>query len=143
MAASTIPAAKAALLAALQARPALAAAHVARGIPAKPAARKERVYIGNARDVQRTWAGLGGQRLDETYVLDLVIECFRSGDDQAGTEVRLWELVNEIELTVRADLTLAGTVRSCRPDGSTEETGPDEGGWLARAVTRLAVEARI
>ncbi len=143
MAVSTVPAAKSALLAAIQARPALAGVLVARGLPAQLPREPERIYIHNARDVDREWAGLGGQLMDETYVIEIIVETFGSGDDQVATENRLWTLINEIELAVRADLTLANTIRTARPDGSTEDTGPTDEGWLARATTRIACVARI
>ena len=143
MAASTVPAAKAALLALLAARPALAGVEMRWGIPARLPSNPERVYVGDATDLDREWAALGAQRLEESYTLQVTVETFGSGDDERATEERLWVLVNEVELAVRGDLTLTGTVRVARPDGATPTTGPTDEGWLARAVVRVACEARI
>lgn len=144
-AASTIPAAKNALLAAIQARTALTTAGVLieRGLPVKLPSENERIYVNNARDIEREWADLGAQRLEESYTIEVVVECYKAGDYQTETEDRLWALVYEVELAVRSDLTLAGTVRIARPDGSQEDTFATDDGWVARTITRVACEARI
>jgi hypothetical protein len=143
MAASTIPAAKAALLTAIQARVALAGVHVAWGVPADLPAEPERIYVGDAVDVSRVWASLGAYRLDESYTLQVHVETFAGGNDQRTVEERLWVLVNEVEQAVRGDLTLAGAVRVTRPDPIDSRTLPTDDGWAASATWRLAVEARI
>lgn len=146
MAASTIPAAKAALLALIAARPALAAVHCAWGIPAELPPEPERIYIGDAVDVVREWAALGLQRMDEEYALQVHVETFADGNDQASTETRLWVLINEVEQAVRATnetLKLSGTVRVCRPDSIAAKTTPTDDGWGAAATMRFVCEARI
>lgn len=143
MPASTIPDAKAALLAAIQARGALSAVHVAWGVPAELPSELERIYVSDAVDVTREWAGLGGGRLDENYAIQVHVEAFRHGDDQSGTELRLWDLVTEIESAIRADNRLGGLVFVARPAGVDTKTLPTDDGWIASATMRIAIEARI
>ncbi|HVE24811.1 MAG TPA: hypothetical protein VNC22_05385, partial [Sporichthya sp.] len=69
MAYSTIPAAKAQLLTTLQARSGLAGVLVAWGLPAKLPEESERVYIDDAINVTREWAGIGSFVIDEEYTL--------------------------------------------------------------------------
>ncbi len=145
MAASTIPAAKAALLALIAARADLVtdAVHVAWGIPGEVPAAAERIYVGDVIDVGRVWAALGLQRMDETYTLQVHVETWRGGDEQTATEERLWVLVNEVEQAVRADLKLSNTVRVAQPGRIDASTFPTDGGWVANATVRFVCQARI
>lgn len=147
MAASTIPAAKTALLAAITARPALAGVHVAWGIPAELPSEHERIYVGDAIEVDRSYVNVGAGsaaiKLDEDYTLQVHVETFAGGNEQQATELRLWALVAEVEAAVRSDLTLAGTVRVARPGANDSKTLPTDDGWAASATLRLAVQARI
>jgi hypothetical protein len=143
MAASTIPSAKAALLAEILARPALIDVHVAWGIPAELPTDLERIYVGDAVDVSREWAGLGGARLNEDYVLQVFVETFAGGDDQQTVELRLWTMIAEIEAAVRADNRLGGLVFVIKPDRVDAKTLPTDSGWAASATMRFAVEARM
>jgi hypothetical protein len=144
VAASTIPAAKAALLTALQARAGLTGVDVRWGLPAQTLSANERVYVGDAEEIDRAWVGLGAQRLEENYILQVIVETFQAGDDQRATEERFWVLVNEVEQAVRGDLTLAQTVRLASPDGIAEaRVGPTDEGWAATGIVRVRCEARI
>jgi hypothetical protein len=143
-AASTIPAAKAALLTALQARAGLTGVDVRWGLPAQTPDVTERVYVGDADNIDREWAALGGQRVNEDYVLQVIVETFQFGDDQRATEERFWVLVNEVEQALRGDLRLAGTVREAGLDGVTDQkVGPTDEGWGATGVVRIRCQARI
>lgn len=145
MAASTIPAAKAALLALIDARPGLDGVHVAWGIPAELPQELERVFVGDAVEVSREWVSLGAYKLDEEYTLQVHVETFAAGNDQATTEQRLWTLIAEVEAAVRDSvpkLTLNGTVRVARPDAVDTQTLPTDDGWAASATLRIVCEAR-
>lgn len=144
MAASTIPAAQAFLLAAIQARAGLAGVHRAWGIPATLPAEPERIYVGDPIEVRREWAGLGGQRMEEFYTLQVHVETFLGGNDQQATGERFYAMVNEVEQIVRADNRLGGLVFVARPDGVGDpKTLPFDGGWAASGTLRVACEARI
>lgn len=147
MAASTIPAAKAALLGALQARVALADCYVAWGLPAKPPPQSEAIYVDDAVDVQREWVSLGAQRLDERYTLQVRVETIAYGDDSAlrqSVEERMWVLVAAVEQCVRDDLTLGGTLygTTATPAGVEPLTFPTDNGWIAHALIRIDCMAR-
>lgn len=147
MAASTIPAAKAALLSALQARVALVDVVVAWGLPAKPPQQSEAIYVDDAIDVERDWVSLGARRLDERYTLQVRVETIAYGDDsdlRQTVEERMWVLVAEIEQTVRDDLTLGGTLygTTAKPAGVEPLTFPTDTGWIAHALVRIDCMAR-
>jgi hypothetical protein len=145
---STIPAAKAALLAAIQARSALATAYVAWAGPTAPSqiAQPDRVYLTDTIDISRVWSGIGQQRIVETYTLVVVAESVQAGDDPQGTELRMWGLLNEVEQAVRADVTLASTIRRGALSGDipNPQMGPgDDDHWIARAFLHVDCEAVI
>lgn len=147
MAASTIPAAKAALLSALQARPGLSGVLVAWGASAKPATQSEAIYVDDATEVEREWISLGAQRLDEIYTLQVRVESTAYGDGsdvRQGVEDRLWTLVAEVEQAVRDDLTLGGTLhgKGAKPAGVEPLTFPTDEGWIAHALVRIDCMAR-
>lgn len=144
MAASTIPAAQAYLLGVIQARPGLTGVHVAWGIPADLPSDLERIYVGDPIEVSREWAGLGGQRMDENYTLQVHVETFAGGNEQQATGERFYTMVNEVEQAVRADNRLGGLVFAAKPNGVADpKTLPTDDGWMAGGTLRIAVEARI
>jgi hypothetical protein len=146
MAASTIPAAKAALLALIDARPALAAVHCGWGIPANLPAEPERIYVADAIPTERRWKALSPVApMWEEYILQVHVETFLSGNDQQTAEMRFWELVDEVEQSVRAThatLKLNGAVKIAKPDGVTNpRTQPTDDGWAASGVVRFECQA--
>lgn len=147
MAASTIPAAKAALLSALRGRSGLSGVVVEWAAPVRPSPQAEAIYVDDAIDVQREWISLGAQRLDETYALQVRVETIAYGDGsdvRQTVEERLWELVAEIEQAVRDDLTLGGVLhgKGAKPDGVDPFTYPTDDGWIAHALVRIDCMAR-
>src|SRR5215218_10858957 len=107
MAASTIPAAKAALLTKLEARAGLADVLIAWSAPVRPPMQSEAIYLDDAVDVEREWVSLGAQRLDERYTLQVRVETTAYGDGsdiRRAVEERMWALVAEVEQAVRDDL---------------------------------------
>lgn len=147
MAASTIPAAKAALLSALQARLGLAGVLIAWAPPVRPPPQPEAIYVDDATDVEREWISLGAQRLDETYTLQVRVETIAYGDGsdiRQAVEERMWVLVAEVEQAVRDDLTLGGTLhgKGAKPDGVEPFTYPTDDGWIAHALVRIDCMAR-
>jgi hypothetical protein len=154
MAASSIPAAKAALLAAIRAQALttnspIANAYVDWSGPADPsqAPQVDRVFLTDTVAITREWGpGIGQQRIVENYTLQIVVETVVAGNDPQATEVRLWSLVNEVEQAVRADVKLGGTVPrgALVGDIPAQQMGPaDDDHWLARATLHVVCEAVI
>lgn len=147
MAYSTIPAVKGALLAILQAVGGLSGVLVDRGVPAEPPPQNERVYVDNAVEIVREWAGIGQYRLDEEYVIRIPVEVYLPGDDQAACEDRMWEIVALVEQAIIADLTLNGILTGpghAKPAGCEDQNSfaaPD--GWISHTVLRIDCKARI
>lgn len=115
MATSTVPAAKAALLALLQARAGLSGVQITWEDPAE-LIQREAIYFGDT-DVDERTAALGYQRRDESYDLELIVRVLQEGDDAQTTETRWWTIVAEIEQTLRATATspsLSGTVLAAK-----------------------------
>lgn len=108
----------------------------------------DRVTVLNARNINRTWASLGLQRLEETYTLPVAVEVYRTGDDLAYVEARLWAIITEIEKYVMANNTLGGIVKWATPAGAVdpEQSGPsstDEDTLLGMLTVRLDCMARV
>lgn len=106
MAASTVPAAKQALLDLLLARPALNEVRVEWSEPTEVEDLEwEAIYFDGP--VRRTpeWATIGGPNspLRETYVITLHVRNYTLGDDRQVAEERCWELIAEIESALRED----------------------------------------
>ena len=147
MAYSTIPAAKGALLTILQGVSGLSGVLVARGVPADPPPQAERVYVDNATDIEREWAGLGQFKLYEEYTVRIPVEVYLAGNDQLACEDRMWEIVALVEQAVLADLTLNGILDGpghAKPAGCEDQNSfaaPD--GWISHTVLRIDCKARI
>lgn len=115
MANSTIPAFKAALLTALQARAALSTVQVTYGAPL-PSPADEYVWLADV-DGEQEAAALGAQRREEFYELEVIVAVYRAGADQQATTERAFALVGELEEVLRADGTVGGTVRFAEVGG--------------------------
>jgi hypothetical protein len=144
MAYSTIPAAKAQLLTTLQARTGLASVLVAWGLPAQLPEESERVYIDDAINVTREWAGIGSFVIDEEYTLRVHVEVYQAGDDQRACEERMWQVVAEIEQAAVLDVTLANVLKwGAKPGAMDPKCQPTEDGWLAFVTLNLDCGARL
>jgi hypothetical protein len=147
MAYSTVPAVKVALLTIIQGIGGLSGVLVARGVPAEPPPEQERVYIDNAVEINREWAGIGQFKLDEEYIVRIPIEVYQPGNDQPACEDRMWQIVALIEQAVIADLTLNGILDGpghAKPAGCEDQNSfaaPD--GWISHTVLRIDCKARI
>lgn len=145
MAYSTIPAAKSALLTTLGARAGLTGVLLAWGVPMdEPSANRERVYIGDAVNVQRTWAQLGRYRIDEDYALHIFVEVYQEGDDQRTCEERMWAIVAEVEQAAVVDITLTGVLKwGAKPGAMDPKTFPYGDGWISQVTLNLECSSRI
>lgn len=141
----TIPIAKAALKVLLEARAGLAGVPIGWDRSAELMVGTDRVYLYDTVEHNRDWIALGQRRINEDYTLQVVVDTFGSGTDPTATETRLWELVAEVELTVKEDFAvLPGTTNwISKPDGTTTNLIPTDEGWIAGATVRIACVARI
>lgn len=139
MAASTIPAAKAALKAALALRAGLSGISIEWGQDADLPDNDEFITIDDARSVFRAWSSFS--EFEETYLLRVHVNTLEAGGTNESAETRLWQLVKEVEATVVADPTISGTVSDARPDSVEPLTGVFDQGWWAQAEVRFACRA--
>lgn len=142
MATSTIPAYKAALHAALEARVELRNVQVSYGAPL-PAPADELVWLAGVEGEQEA-AALGAQRREETFRLTIIIDVFVQGQNQRAATDRAFELMAIIETVLRADGSLGNVVRFSEIDGplTLEEMASDTARG-ARLTIMVAAAARI
>jgi outer membrane receptor for monomeric catechols len=140
---STIPTAKAALKALLEARAGLSGVTIGWDRSAETQQATDRIYLFDTIDHSRDWVVLGPRRIDEEYTLQVVVSTFGSGTEPTATETRLWELVSEVELAVIDNIEIGDTVRQSKPDGTTSTLVPTDEGWIASATVRIVCQARI
>lgn len=147
MAASTASAAKAAILAAIAARPALATVKQSWGGPTQTEdVAEEHIYLGRAaRDGGRP-DPLGDLKRNESYLVAVHIMVLKHGDDEQATELRAFALLDEVSAALVADPFLAngGTRLLYLPAKieSWEQTNvptPDQ--WGAQIVAQVRCEA--
>lgn len=152
MAASTVPAAKQAVLDLLTARPALNEVVVTWGQPTENedfGTASEFMFFESPVVRLPEWKILGGAWLDETYTLTLRVETIVAGDDRAAAEQRCWTLIDEIEQALRADRTLGGILqdgterRSLDFDEQTVDSTPHSDAWAAYGVVPIVCHSRI
>lgn len=144
MAASTVPAAKLAILALLTARPNLNEVAITWGEPTETEdLRDEMMFFEDPVTRRPDWGPLGGGLIDEEYVLTFKVKNRIVGDDQAGAEQRAWALVYEIEQSLRGTR-LGGTLLKPIDLGEQEyRTTPLSDGWYGEISIPLVCTARI
>ncbi len=141
MATTTIPATKAALLTLLQA--ALDDVQVEWGKPSHDALAQESVWFEGTRLTERATA-MGQQRRDETYTLELIVSIALDGDDAQACELRMWELVAEIETVVRANpKPIPAPLFDIQFAGAEHRPSQAEGQRISEAVVSIAARSRI
>lgn len=126
--ASTIPAARAAILAGLTALTAtgqpLVGVRVVRSAEFEEQPGNEVLTVQGAEDIEREWHGMS-HRLNESYTVPINVTVLRLGRDQAALETRFWAVITEIEKWVvsNAGQPLAGAVTIAHPDLDNEVYG--------------------
>lgn len=141
MAASSAPAAKAALLALLQADAGLSGVQVEYAHPGA-AIQQESIFFNRTTENDSSVA-LGQRKRDEDYTLEVVVSVARDGNDPQGCEERCWALVAAIEDVVRANPDLSRTVSKFALYDGADVTPYVEGGQrITEAVCRVAVSHR-
>lgn len=135
--ASTVPAAKAALLTLLQARTFPVQNPVVQwGGPTEAEdfpKRGELIYFGEVEisDENQT---LGATRYDETYNLRVVIEVRLPGDKEQVAEQRAWDLYAEVQSVLNANRTLSGAINRLTDRTVRQANVPLPQEWLSRIV---------
>lgn len=134
--ASTIPAARTWLVAALAADPGLDGVVVARTGLWDDIPQLERIEVRNASSISRERRAMGGA-ITETYAIPVYIEAVSHGLDLEATENRLWALVAAVERVVEDDHTFGGLLVSALPAGAPdgEESGSASDGRFAARIT--------
>ncbi len=151
MAASTVPAAKAAILEALKTRPALNEVQITWGEPTETEDLGDALIFFDSEPVTRQpeWRVLGTGQLDETYIITLVVRNRLFGDEPADVEQRCWELIDQVEQQLRLDPHLGGILsdsqdaRALSFDEQQVRSSPLSDGWMAEGTVPLVCHARI
>lgn len=144
MATSTIPAFKAALLTALEARAALAKVQVSYG-PPLPQPSAEWIWLGDA-DGEQDAAAFGHSRREETFALTLMVGVKRGGNGQQAATERAFEIAEEIENELRTNADVTATVRLAEIKGPIkleELASPDGTSRGAHLTITIRASARI
>lgn len=143
--ASSIPAFKAALFTALQARPNLATVQVTYGGP-WPMPEGEWIWLAGVSGQQEA-AAIGNQRREERYRLNILIRVTQTGNESAQpTTERCFALFNEIEQTLRADPTQGQSVRESYPTGPielAEDVTSDGSQWVSELLVTVEARKRV
>lgn len=135
---SSVPTAKAALQALLEAWPWPAGRNpsVQWGGPTKieefPKT-GELIYFGDTT-IDDTAPTLGETRRDEDYSLRVVIEVRRGGNNEQATETRAWELYSQVITLLDQNRTLSGTVNRMTDRTARQTNLPLPTDWLCRIV---------
>lgn len=140
---TTAPATKRALITILNARAGLSGVQVAYGYLNDSAQlQDENINVGKVRFNQE-WGALGNRRREESYRVELIIVVKREGDDQQGTEERMWAVLAEVEQALRADPTLGGAVRVSELTEGDQDNWPDSEGWFSQVTAQITCQASL
>jgi hypothetical protein len=148
---TTAPAARTALLSMLSERSALDDTTVRRTAATRVEdVTASMIWLQGVESTQDT-AGIGMRRRTEDYVLVLVLSTVTPGDDPETAESRCFDLLAEVEETLREDPTLDGALRTDAMKGFAQVAGwampelepYDDRSWACRITARVACETRI
>ena len=145
---STIPAAKAKLLALFkEALAAETATEVWAARPNEDHQLAENVYVGGVRG-RREFRNVGRQLpngREEDYTVSVDVEVFREGTDYEGTEARLWQLMALLETSVGENPDLGGlaNVSWAIVSDFVQETVTAPEGVLSKCTFGVSVTARV
>jgi hypothetical protein len=141
VATTTITAMRAALLALLQARPALAGVQLGYGMPTG-ALQREHMLLGLV-DATQEYRALGTTRKFEDYAVTMHIGVMREGTDQQAADERALALMAEVEAVLRADPTVSNTVLTAQVDRYRLEPLASDTTREARITLDIQTRARI
>jgi hypothetical protein len=140
--ATTAPSAKAAILAAIAARPALSGVTATWGGPTESEdVHEEMIYLGKVVGTGE-WRTLGAGIRHESYTVALHVLVLRYGDDEQATEDRAFVLLNEVSAALYADKFLGGLLYTPAAIESWEQDNdPMPKQWAARINAQIRCEA--
>jgi hypothetical protein len=151
---TTAPAAKAALIAAIQTRQAANPSGALQGVTARWASPTKveevqtspagLIYLGRVKGKQK-WAALGRLAKDEDYSIALTVQVYQEGDDPQGTEQAAWAIFAEVEQALRADPTLGNVLnRQAEIEEQESDSTPIEPqAWAVKVTAQVRCHARI
>lgn len=137
---SDLPSIKEAVLAILNASPALAAVKVTEA--KEPERAKEYVWLYRVKST-RDWASLGRQSKDEVAKVFLRVVAILGGKDGTASEARAFEIVSTVEAALEADVTLGGVVRFHLIEDIEAEKQLFDNKWGAHVLLTISANARI
>lgn len=144
---STVPAAKAGILALIKARPNLTAVQTGWSHPGQDIS-KESIFMGAARFSGEQTVALRAapQYQDEDYTVPVWVDVLLEGDDAQAAETRMWQLVGEVEQAIRNDKTLgigpAGGILWAQVSGKTPDEYISDQGRGCRCWIAVTVKGR-
>ena len=140
---TTIPALRAALKTALEARSGLAGVQVSHGVPRAIA--RESIMLGDVDFTQQAVSarGTGQHSRRENYTLALHIWVDSQGNDQKATSDRAFALMAEIESQLRTDPSVSGTVHVAQIEGGKLEEQASDNARAALLTVNVACLGRI
>lgn len=145
---STVPTVKAALVAALAARPGLAGVKVSWGWPG-PEAVAEMVVVGELAAGTQTVPTLRATRVQREERYDLAVTCFAARHDATAADQRLAEerafaLAGEVEDLLASDPRLGlSDIAWARVSQLELASAPADRGWVAQVTVTVSVVARL
>lgn len=96
MAVSTAPTVKAAILTGLALEAGLSGVQLEYAAPSVDAMQQECIFFGST-ELDEVAANIGNSKRDENYVLHLIVNVLRDGDEPQTAEERMWTLVGVVE----------------------------------------------
>lgn len=137
---STVPDAKAAILAALRAHPDLQGAQVEWAHPGA-AIKLEAIYFGDTEHQQNYVAMPRGRR--EEYVLNLVVTVEDRGNNAERAERRCWAILDTIADAIAEDFTLGELVDVAQFSAAPVQCYFGAGKRVAESVVRISATADV
>lgn len=90
--------------------------------------------------------GSGGAGwLIEDYSIEVVVDCYRGGDDPQTVTERAWALIGQVETVVRNDPSLGGLAIEAKPGSCRSESMWDDAhkGRRVRVTVAVDVQAQL
>lgn len=135
-----VPAAKLALKAILDARPAWNAVDLRDEQPTEEAdVTRDAFWFGDTQIPADAWAA-GGKTRAVTFELGFVLNIIREGDTPRSGEDAMWALLQDLIAAIQADPTLSGSVQAVEDVTGTQANHPHPNAW--RAVFTGSIECR-
>lgn len=143
MRASTVPAAKAAILQLLSVAEGLEDAKLSWTEPIKATDfGRINICFGDT-ELEEDWRGLGAQRKTERYTLSLMQQVSLKNATPQESEETFWDIHAIVAAQLRGDVSLADLVLKCEVQGTVVGVTATPDGVRAEGVSRIGIEAII